>query len=1012
MQRTHGSSALAKLQPADYSEALDRLAARDLRHRPLVTYRLQFSSQFRFSDALRLMDYFSALGVSHLYSSPLFKARAGSTHGYDITDHNRLNPEIGSEEEFREWTDALRHRGMGLVLDIVPNHVGISEHNPWWQDVLANGRSSRFADYFDIDWCPLKPELENKLLLPVLGLQYGEELESGKIKLDFDTEFFVAYYDKRFPVDLRSLNVLLESAIAKLRAEFGPDLPESKEMDGWMASVRELPPHFTTDPEYAQQRRREIPVLKNRFALLASDPFGRRVVQTVLESANGTSGEPRSFDLLHRFLEAQAYRLAHWRVSAEEINYRRFFDINDLVGLRMENPQVFAHTHRLLRRLLAEERVTALRVDHPDGLYNPIQYFTRLQMLYAASQISGPDPVPPVAENGIEERLQELYASHPWLRQPPLPVYAEKILEPGEELPREWPVEGTVGYEFGGLLNGLFIDSRNERAFTNLYERFTGSSNDIETLIYQSKKLILNIALSGELNVLVHLLEDLRSLDRHARDFTPKMLRDSLRECIACFPVYRTYVDERGEISESDRMQITRAIVRAKRRNPGMAGQVFDFLRDILLLQRQAHDKRDTRRRQLNFTLKFQQLTGPVMAKGMEDTVFYVYNRFISLNEVGGSPQRFGTSMDEFHGANMKRQEQWPAAMLSTSTHDTKRSEDVRARLNVLSEMPKTWSAHVHRWRRWNRAKHRVINDGRTVPDANEEYLLYQTLLGTWPWDFKDSEREDYVRRIQQYMNKAVHEAKVNLSWVNQNPEYIAALEDFVSAILQRTSAKGRSSPFVQDVENFAPTVALFGAINSIAQTLLKLTGPGVPDLYQGTELWDFSLVDPDNRRPVDFEERKRVLTELQTRAGQGDLRSLASELLANYQDGRIKFWTVMGALGARRTHAELFRSGGYLPVYGFGKFREHVAGFARFNERTREAAVSIVPRLSYTLMRGEMKPPLGDAWADTEVALPPGVEGEFVNLYTGEVLHTSATRTLLCREVFASFPAALLISR
>ena len=1012
MQRTHGSSALAKLQPADYSEALDRLAARDLRHRPLVTYRLQFSSQFRFADALQLMDYFSALGVSHLYSSPIFKARAGSTHGYDITDHNRLNPEIGSEEEFRLWTDALRHRGMGLVLDIVPNHVGISEHNPWWQDVLANGRSSRFADYFDIDWCPLKPELENKLLLPVLGLQYGEELESGRIKLDFDIEFFIAYHDNRFPVDLRSLNLLLEPAIAKLRAEFGPDLPESKEIDGWMASVRELPPHSTIDPEYAQQRRREIPILKNRFALLAADPFGKRVVQTVLELANGTPGEPRSFDLLHRFLEAQAYRLAHWRVSAEEINYRRFFDINDLVGLRMENPQVFAHTHRLLRRLLAEDRVTALRVDHPDGLFNPVQYFTRLQMLYAASQISGPDPVPPVAENGIEERLQELYASHPWLRQPPLPVYAEKILEPGEELPREWPVEGTVGYEFGALLNGVFVDSRNERAFTNLYERFTGSSNDIETLIYQSKKLILNIALSGELNVLVHLLEDLRSLDRHARDFTPMMLRDSLRECIACFPVYRTYVDERGTISESDRMQITRAIVRAKRRNPGMAGQVFDFLREILLLQRQAHDKRDTRRRQLNFTLKFQQLTGPVMAKGMEDTVFYVYNRFISLNEVGGSPQRFGTSMDEFHGVNMKRQEQWPGAMLSTSTHDTKRSEDVRARLNVLSEMPKAWSAHVHRWRRWNRAKRRVISDGRTVPDANEEYLLYQTLLGTWPWQFQESDREEYVRRIQQYMNKAVHEAKVNLSWVNQNPEYIAALEDFVSAILQPRSAKGRANPFVQDFENFNPAVAFFGAINSIAQTLLKLTGPGVPDIYQGTELWDFSLVDPDNRRPVDFEERKRVLMELQNGASQGDLRSLVSEFLASYQDGRLKFWTVMGALGARRTHAELFRSGSYLPLYGVGKFREYVAGFARFNERTRESAISVVPRLSHTLMRGEMKPPLGDVWADTEVALPPGVEGEFVNLYTGEVLRTSATRTLLCREVFATFPAALLISR
>src|SRR6266478_6507674 len=430
MQRTHGSSALAKLQPADYSEALDRLAARDLRHRPLVTYRLQFSSQLRFSDALRLMDYFSALGVSHLYSSPLFKARAGSTHGYDITDHNRLNPEIGSEEEFRAWTDALRHRSMGLVLDIVPNHVGISEHNPWWQDVLANGRSTRFAEYFDIDWSPLKPELENKLLLPVLGLQYGEELESGRIKLEFDSEFYISYYDKRFPVDLRSINILLEPAIAKVRMELGSELPQSKELSSWMASVRELPPHSTIDPEYAQQRRREIPVLKQRFIQVVADESGKRLVQTVLELANGTPGESRSFDLLHRFLEAQAYRLAHWRVSAEEINYRRFFDINDLVGLRMENPRVFAETHRLVRRLLAEGSITGLRVDHPDGLFNPSQYFVRLQMLYAGSQCGGPEPRGATAENGIELEIERAFGEHDWIRErPPLYVAIEKILE-------------------------------------------------------------------------------------------------------------------------------------------------------------------------------------------------------------------------------------------------------------------------------------------------------------------------------------------------------------------------------------------------------------------------------------------------------------------------------------------------------------------------------------------------------------------------------------------------------
>lgn len=1006
------NSAATAVARVDYSEALDRLAARDARHRPLATYRLQFHGGFRFSEALELVDYFSALGVSHLYSSPIFKARSGSTHGYDITDHNKLNPEIGTEEEFRAWTDALKSREIGLMLDIVPNHVGIGEHNPWWQDVLANGRSSRFADYFDIDWTPLKPELENKVLLPVLGLQYGEELEGGRIKLEFDGEFFISYCDKRFPLDVRSYNLLLEQALARLRLESGEDLPDTKGIDGWMLAAGALPAHSTTDPEYAQQRRRELPGLRNWFQQIGSTELGRRVLTVALQMGNGTPGEPHSFDLLHRLLEAQAYRLAHWRVSAEEINYRRFFDINDLVGLRMENPHVFAHTHRLLRRWMAEGRVTALRVDHPDGLFNPVQYFTRLQMLFAASQIAGPEPAGPVAENGIEEGLQELYGSHPWLRQPPLSIYAEKILEPGEELPQQWPVEGTVGYEFGALLNGIFIDPKSERAFTNLFERFTGVDDDVETLVYESKKLILDVALSGELNVLTHLMEDMRSMDRHARDFTPNMLRDSLRESIACFPVYRTYIDERGTISESDRMHITRAIVRAKRKNPGMPAQVFDFLRDILLLQRQARDKRDTRRRQLYFALRFQQLTGPVMAKGFEDTVFYVYNRFIALNEVGGTPQKFGNPVDEFHAANMKRQERWPGAMLSTSTHDTKRSEDVRARLDVLSEMPRAWSAHVHRWRRWNRGKRRVISDGRSVPDGNEEYLLYQTLVGSWPWKLDEENRGEYIARIQQYMTKAVHEAKVNLSWVNQNPEYIEALEHFVDAVLQPKSANGRANQFLQDIQSFLPAVSFFGAINSLAQTLLKLTGPGVPDIYQGTELWDLSLVDPDNRRPVDFALRRKRLQELQSRAAAGDLRSLTAELMATYQDGRIKLWTVMGALSARRTHAALFRSGDYLPVAGAGRSREHVAGFARFDPHTRESAISVVPRLSHTLMRGEIKMPLGEIWGDTEFALPPGIEGEFVNLFTGEVVRTTASRTLLCREVFFSFPVALLLSR
>ncbi len=558
----------------------------------------------------------------------------------------------------------------------------------------------------------------------------------------------------------------------------------------------------------------------------------------------------------------------------------------------MEDPQVFAATGALIRRLLAAGTVSGLRIDHPDGLLNPPQYFARLQMLYAASQCYGGEPKQPRAENGIELELQSAFGQQDAAgERAPLYVVVEKILEPGEDLPGDWPVDGTVGYDFANLVNGIFIDTRNRKSFTNLYQRFLGQWMDVETIIYQSKKLIMHTALSSEVNVLSHMLDEISSMNRRARDFTRSVLRDAIRETIACFPVYRTYLDERGNISERDRGYINEAIARAKRRNSSMPGTVFEFLRDILLLR--GGDGGDGAiygyRKQLYFALKFQQLTGPVMAKGMEDTACYVYNRFVSVNEVGGSPKEFGVELDEFHRGNLQRQQQWRYSMLATSTHDTKRSEDVRMRLDVLSEMPRLWAAQVLRWRRSNRGKKRTLSDGRTVPDANEEYLLYQTLVGAWPlpaaqpagfagdrpqgWPkarematceprhlgARQAAAEDYLARIQAYMTKAVNEAKVNMSWINPNQEYTEALHNFIARILTPGS-ENRPNRFLRQIEEFVPRIALFGAINSISQTLIKLTSPGVPDIYQGQELFDFSLVDPDNRRPVDFELRRRYL--------------------------------------------------------------------------------------------------------------------------------------------------------
>jgi (1->4)-alpha-D-glucan 1-alpha-D-glucosylmutase len=1044
-------------------ECLDRLARQKGQNRPVSTYRLQFHKGFRFADARRLVGYLHELGITHVYASPILKARSGSTHGYDITDHNQVNPEIGSEEEFQDLTGDLRAHGMKLVLDFVPNHMGVGNGgNPWWQDMLENGRASDYADFFDIDWQPVKGELRNKVLIPILGDLYGLELERGHIKLQYgETGFLVGYFEKRFPIDPQTVPMIFET-MGDLRVqppEISPGEMERSELEDVLWKLRELPPHSITSTELGQQRQREIPALKRRFhELLGRSPQVTALVNEAVRRCNGTPGDGHSFDALHRLLEAQAYRLAYWRVSAQEINYRRFFDINDLAGLRMDNPRVFAATHKLLRRLLANGSVHGLRLDHPDGMLNPIQYFTRLQMLYAASQCIGPDPTGLLAENGIELEVQEIFGQHDGMsQQAPLYTLAEKILEPGESLPQNWPVDGTVGYEFVRLVNGIFIDQRSSRAFSTLYRRFIGGPVDIETLIYESKKLIMHTALSSEVTVLSHMLEEISITDRHARDFTRPALTDAIREAIACFPVYRTYIDERGGMSAQDRAHILEAITRAKRRNPGTAAALFDWFRDLLLLSPSELSGPEWHRDRLRFTLKFQQLTGPVMAKGLEDTVCYVYNCFIAGNEVGCTPAEFGIPLDEFHRGNLERSLNWPFSLLTTSTHDTKRSEDVRARLNVLSEMPREWSRQVMRWRRLNRASKQVLNDGRRVPDSNEEYFFYQTLVGAWPLatvsrspapvsrgetqngkretQTNGGEHDEFVRRIQQYMNKAVHEAKVNLSWVNPDPEYVTALETFIGHILAPHHG-ARANLFLQQFEAFLPPIAFFGALNSLAQTLIKISAPGVPDLYQGNELWEFSLVDPDNRRPVDFELRQRLLTDLLTAATRDEdqqvsqtaaqdasevsrqnapdptalrpekVLPLVSELLANWRDGRLKLWTILHALRFRRQHPQLFQAGGYLPVCATGDKPEHVVAFLR--EHGREAVFLVVPRFAYSLMKGQLIPPLGSVWGGTELGVPAGYN-EFLNVLTGERLNAGSGRTLLCRDIFANFPVALL---
>ncbi|MFZ0704566.1 MAG: malto-oligosyltrehalose synthase [Candidatus Korobacteraceae bacterium] len=997
-------------EAASLAQCLDELSAAKEEALPLSTYRLQFNRDFRFEDARRLVSYLYRLGVTHCYASPILKARSGSVHGYDIVDHNQINPEIGTEEEFRALALELKAHGMGLILDTVPNHMGIGPgSNPWWQDVLENGRASAYAEFFDIDWEPLKAELRNKVLIPILGSTYGDELERGNIQLRFlDDRFSISYFDSVVMVDPQTIPMIFDG-MSELASENVRQEPALCEFRSVLADLRQLPRNSSIEPELVARRQREIPVLHERLARLAAKPAVARVIEKVVLRVNGRPGESASFDRLHALLEAQAYRLAFWRVSGEEINYRRFFDINDLVGLRMEDPRVFAETHRLIRRLLAEGLVTGIRIDHPDGLLNPVQYFARLQMLYAASRCCGPEATTAAGDNGIEVQVQAAFAGHGAPSYVPAPLYlvVEKILERGEHLP-QWPVDGTVGYDFTNLVNGVLIDGRHERYFTNLYQRVTGTALNPDTIMYESKKLVMYKALASEVNVLSHLLDLISMHDRRARDFTRSVLRNTIREAIACFPVYRTYIDERGNVSEQDRLYIEQAMAEAKRRNPDIA-PAFDFLQNILLLK--GTDEGPTVygfRNQLYFTLKFQQLTGPIMAKGLEDTTCYAYNRFVSVNEVGGSPAEFGISLEEFHRGNQLRAQHWPHSMLATSTHDTKRSEDVRARLDVLSEMPRHWAANVMKWRRMNRARKIQISDGRLVPDNNEEYLLYQTIVGALPMRM-ESERDlqEFTTRIQQYMDKAAHEAKVNLSWLNPNPEYVDALKQFVARILS-PSRRGKPNQFYLSLEKFMPAVKYFGAINSLTQTLLKLTCPGVPDVYQGQEMFDFSLVDPDNRRPVDFKLREGLLTSLREQETTGN--GFFSGLLQHYEDGRIKLWLAEKLLNLRRERRALFSRGSYLPLSSYGGKEDDVIAFAR--SYGGESIIVAAPRFAYTLMHGAEAPPIGAAWNHTSLRIDVDLANAGLrNYFNGESVPVKNGTTLLCSDLFAHLPFALLTS-
>ncbi|HZY65097.1 MAG TPA: malto-oligosyltrehalose synthase [Rubrobacteraceae bacterium] len=939
---------------------------------PRATYRLQFNKDFTFKDAAGLVPYLADLGVSDLYASPYMKARPGSTHGYDIIDHNALNPEIGTPEDYERLVETLHEHGMGQLLDWVPNHMGVGSDNEWWLDVLENGPASPYARFFDIDWYPTnRGELRGKVLLPVLGDHYRVVLESGDLKLDFDAEagaFSINYYEHRCPLDPRTYPVVLEHL---------SDLPEDElalELGSLITAFGNLPDQETTDEERLAERVRDAAVHKSRLARLCEEsPEIARAVEECVRRVSGEAGNPESFETLHRVLEEQAYRLVYWRVASDEINYRRFFSVNDLAGIRVEDEQVFEETHRYVLDLVRQGKVDGLRLDHPDGLYDPAGYFRRLQ-----------------------ERAGEALESS---GAEPLYVLVEKILAAHEGLPEDWTVAGTTGYEFANLVNGLFVDLASEADMERVYRSFLDRPVDLDELLYGCKKAVMRGELASELNVLSRRLLRLSEYGRRTFDFTINVLRDALTEIVAAFPVYRTYITREG-LSEQDRRYVDWAVTQAKKRSTAADTSAYDFVHEVLLLNVEGPEEYEALA--VAFVMKFQQYTGPVMAKGMEDTALYIYNRLVSLNEVGGEPERFGVSVAAFHHLTAERAKRWPHAMLSTSTHDTKRSEDVRARINILSKIPDEWRERLDRWSLLNRSRRREV-DGRRAPSPNDEYLLYQSLVGAWPLEELDENGlADFRARIEAYMEKALREAQVHTSWVNVNEEYEAAVSDFIEALL----TPSETNLFLDEFVPFAREVAWFGALNSLSQTLIKLTSPGVPDIYQGNELWDFSLVDPDNRRPVDYGRRRELLTKLEG-IGTDDVRSL----LESWQDGRPKLHLTRQALTLRRQWPELFETGEYVPLEVHGARADHHVAFAR--RRGEELAITAAPRLYTGLgaVSGALLPD-PDAWSETWIDVSDLPSTTYRNVLTGETVgpeEQDGKAMLPAKSLLGSFPVALL---
>ncbi len=929
---------------------------------PTTTYRIQFNPAFGFADAHKIVPYLAELGISDLYASPIFAARAGSTHGYDVVDPNQLNPELGTEAEFDSLVEALHQQEMGWLQDIVPNHMAYDSQNHMLMDVLEHGPNSEYFDYFDIGWEHPYEDIKGRVLAPLLGNFYSDCLENGEIQLQYEENGFTAnYYSLKIPIRIESYAGLITYELGRLAQSLGRKHPDFIKLLGVLYMVKNI----ASEAPAGKPRQDQVTFIKSiLWELYCDNEEIERFIHRNLEIFNGEVGKPESFNLLDDLLCDQFFRLSFWKVGAEELNYRRFFTVNELICLRAEDLKVFRATHDLICSLVKSGKINHLRIDHIDGLYDPARYLQRLK-----------------------ERLGDIY------------IVVEKILELEEEaLPTHWPIQGTSGYEYLNYVNSLFCQPSNQQRFSEIYSKFISFNPSYEQLFTDKKRLIADKNLAGDAENLARLLKQIAGQYRYGRDFTLNGLKKAILEVLVLFPVYRTYINSEG-MDEGDRHYVQQVIRKAKGQIPQLVNEL-NFIEKVLLLNYEETLTEEDQGRWLHFVMKMQQFSGPLMAKGIEDTLFYVYNRLVSLNEVGGDPSKFGIPAAAFHRFNQQQLQQWPHAMNATATHDTKRSEDIRARLNIISEMPDQWEAEVMIWQDINRP-FKEYASGQAAPSDNDEYFLYQTLLGAFPFD--DREYDTFVQRIKDYVIKAVREAKIRTAWLRPDTDYEEGFIEFVEQILK----PGPENLFLEKFRPFQQKIAHYGLFNSLSQVLLKITSPGVPDIYQGTELWDLSLVDPDNRRPVDFEQRTALLRSLKQQAQQ-DILGLVQNLTQTWQDGRIKLFLIARALQTRNQYLQVFQKGEYIPLEVSGAYHEHVVAFARQYEQT--VAIAIVPRF----LTGLIEPgafPCGEAvWKDTRLELPSGLRDIWQNKLTEQSL--PAGDTLSVGQALAHFPVALLVSQ